>query len=227
MKQTDCKIKTAVLLGLTLFMVILWFTLRELDMPVSLSSTAISEWLHDQGILGPLLLMTLMVMAVVVGPIPTLPISAASGLVFGVAGGTLIAATGALVGAMIAFWAARLLGWDLVCRRLEKNPLFTAESSQPLLFWIVFITRLVPIFSFALISYAAGVTAISARRFALATFVGMLPMTVVFAGLGHTFELHPVLTIVSAGAILVAMAVLPYHLNRYHSAKIERWLGKK
>jgi len=223
MKQTDWKIKTAVLLALTIFMAALWFALSELGMPASLSSTAISNWLGDHGIWGPVLLMTMMVIAVVVGPIPTLPISAASGLAFGMAGGTLIAATGALIGALIAFWTARLLGRDLACRYLEKNPLFTAESSQRLLFWIVFMTRLIPIFSFALISYASGVTAISAWRFALATFIGMLPMTVVFAGLGHTFELHPTLTVVAAGVILIAMAILPYYLNTH----LVRWLGRR
>nr|WP_252737767.1 hypothetical protein [Marinobacter salexigens] len=45
---------------------------------MSLAPVALSEWLNDQGTFGPLLLMLLMILAVVVGPIPTLPISAAS-----------------------------------------------------------------------------------------------------------------------------------------------------
>ena len=203
----------------------LWFFLRAMDMPASLSAAALSAWLDDLGPWAPILLATMMVLAVVVGPIPTLPVSAASGLAFGLVGGTLVAAGGALIGAMIAFWAARLLGRDLVCHYLKDNPLFTSERSQSLLFWIVFITRLVPLFSFALISYAAGVTAISAWRFALASLIGMLPMTVVFAGLGHNFELHPVLTVLTAGALLLAMTLLPYYLNKHHSARIARWLG--
>lgn len=210
---------------LILFMAVLWFFLRETGMPASLSATALSAWLDDLGPWAPILLATMMVMAVVVGPIPTLPVSAASGLAFGLVGGTLVAAGGALIGALIAFWASRLLGRDLVCRYLRDNPLFANGKAQNLLFWIVFFTRLVPLFSFALISYAAGVTAISAWRFALASLIGMLPMTVVFAGLGHNFELHPVLTVVAAGALLLAMTVLPYYLNKHHSERIARWLG--
>lgn len=210
---------------LILFMAALWFFLRETGMPASLSATALSNWVDDLGPWAPILLATMMVMAVVVGPIPTLPVSAASGLAFGLIGGTLVAAGGALIGALIAFWTARLLGRDLVCRYLKDNPLFASGKSQNLLFWIVFFTRLVPMFSFALISYAAGVTAISAWRFAVASLIGMLPMTVVFAGLGHNFELHPVLTALAASAVLLAMTILPYYLSKHHGGRIASWLG--
>jgi uncharacterized membrane protein YdjX (TVP38/TMEM64 family) len=91
---------------------------------------------------------------------------------------------------LITFWTARLLAWDLGCRYLKKIPLFAAESSQWLLFWIVFMSRLIPIFSFALISYVQSVTAISAWHFALATFIGMLPINVGLCGVGYTFELN-------------------------------------
>ena len=200
--------------AVALVMTLLWLLLSELGMPASLKPGDLARWLTDHGIWGPVFLTLMMVLAVVVGPIPTLPISAASGLAFGVVPGTFIAAAGALIGALIAFSLARLLGRDAVRRKLSDNPLFAADGSQQLLFWGVFLTRLIPVFSFALISYAAGVTAINAWRFALASFVGMLPMTFVFAGLGHTFELNPMLTVVAAGLILIVMAMLPFFLKK-------------
>ncbi|MBE0490283.1 MAG: TVP38/TMEM64 family protein [Halomonas sp.] len=203
---------------------LIWLLLRQLGMPDSLSPGVLSQWLNDQGPLGPLLLMALMVMAVIVGPLPTLPITSASGMAFGVLPGSMLAATGALAGAMIAFLLARLLGRDLIRKRFHDNPLFGAEGSQRLLFIIVLLTRLIPIFSFALISYAAGVTAIRAWRFALATTIGMLPMTLVFASLGHTFELHPALTITAAITILAVMSLLPWYLRRHRQSRLARWL---
>ena len=194
-------------------MALLWLVLYQLGLPASLKPSALATWLNSHGALGPVFLMLLMVLAVVVGPIPTLPISAAAGVAFGMVSGTLIAAIGALAGALIAFYVARLLGREAIRQKLSNNPLFAANGSQRWLFWGVFFTRLVPLFSFALISYAAGVTAISAWRFALATFVGMLPMTFVFAGLGHTFELNPALTVAAAALILVIMTVLPFVLR--------------
>lgn len=214
--------KLAAFAGVAVLMLLLWLLLRQLGMPASLSASAISTWLNDHGLVGPLLLIAMMIMAVVIGPIPTLPISAASGLAFGVVGGTLVAAAGALIGALVAFWTARFVAREVVCRHIGDNPLFSGEQTQPALFWIVFMTRLVPLFSFALISYAAGLTAITAWRFALASFLGMLPMTVVFAGLGHTLEFHPVLSVVAGVFVVGLMVFAPYWFTRRHRRHIAR-----
>jgi uncharacterized membrane protein YdjX (TVP38/TMEM64 family) len=168
--------------------------------------------------------MLLMTMAVVIGPIPTLPVSATAGLAFGVLEGTAIAATGALLGAMAAFWIARCLGREVICKRFPDNPVLARDGSQRFLTIAILLTRLIPVFSFALISYAAGVTAIRAWRFAIATFVGMLPMTVVFAGLGNTFTLNPVLTVAAGAIILAVMVWLPWSISRHPGSQLARWL---
>ncbi len=201
-----------------------WWLLRSLGMPADLSPEILAEWLGSQGATGPLLLMLLMMIAVVVGPIPTLPVSATAGLAFGILWGTAIAATGALFGAMSAFWIARCLGRDAICNRFPDNPVLTRDGSQRFLTISVLLTRLIPVFSFALISYVAGITAIKAWRFAIATLVGMLPMTVVFAGLGNTFELNPVLTVVAGMTILIAMIWLPWSISRHPGSRLARWL---
>ncbi|XKH02320.1 TVP38/TMEM64 family protein [Marinobacter nauticus] len=201
-----------------------WWLLQALGMPASLTPQTLTDWLNQEGSTGPALLMLLMVIAVIVGPIPTLPISATAGLAFGLIKGTLIAATGALIGALLAFGIARLLGRNAVLRHFPDNPILAEDGSQRFLTIAIFLTRLIPVFSFALISYAAGVTAIHTWRFALATFFGMLPMTLVFAGLGTTFELSPVLTVVAGLAILVVMAWLPWSLSHRPDSRLARWL---
>ncbi|MEP1215574.1 MAG: VTT domain-containing protein [Marinobacter sp.] len=105
--------------------------------------------------LGLVAAVALLMALAVVGPIPTLPVSAASGLAFGVLMGTVLAAAGALTGAMIAFSVARLLGRESLKQKLSATPVFASDDSQRLLFWAVFLTRLIPLLSFALISYAA------------------------------------------------------------------------
>lgn len=224
MNRSQWAFRLTILIIVALVMAAIWLNLRQLGMPVSLAPEALSEWLNDQGMSGPLLLMLLMILAVVVGPIPTLPISAASGLVYGVFTGTAIAVSGALAGSIIAFYLARVLGREAVRRKLGANPVFSATGSQRFLFIAVTLTRLIPLFSFALISYAAGVTAISFWRYALATTLGMLPMTFVFAGLGRSFELSPVLTVVAAAVILVVMSTLPLYLSRRPHSRLSRFL---
>jgi uncharacterized membrane protein YdjX (TVP38/TMEM64 family) len=201
-----------------------WWLLQILGIPPNLSPDVLSEWLTSHGAVGPLLLALLMVIAVVVGPIPTLPVSATAGLAFGIVTGTAIAATGALIGAMAAFWIARFLGRDVICKHFPDNPVLARNGSQRFLTIAIFLTRLIPLFSFALISYGAGVTAIHAWRFAAATFVGMLPMTFVFAGLGNTFKLHPALTVVAALVILGFMVWLPWSISRHPDSRLAHWL---
>jgi len=224
MRHTQWAFRFFFLIFVGLLMAAIWLVLRQLGMPASLAPDALSQWLSQQDGLGMVLLMLLMVLAVVIGPIPTLPISATAGLVYGVAMGTAVAVAGALAGAIIAFYLARILGRELVRRKLDQNPVFSARGSQRFLFVAVFLTRLIPLFSFALISYAAGVTAISLWRYALATTLGMLPMTFVFAGLGHTFEFNPILTVIAAAVILVIMSTLPLYLSRRPQSRLARWL---
>ena len=207
-----------------LLMAAIWLLLQQLGMPASFAPSVLSDWFASQGAFGPLLLMLLMILAVVVGPIPTLPISAASGLVYGMFHGTAIAVFGALAGSLIAFYLARVLGREAVQQKLENNPVFSARGSQRFLFIAVFLTRLIPLFSFALVSYAAGVTAIHVWRYSLATLLGMLPMTFVFAGLGHTLELNPTLTVVAAATVLLVMSTLPLYLRRRPHSRLSRWL---
>lgn len=216
--------RAGLVLAVAVIMGGIWWLLHELGLPMTLSASGIADWFSGQGSLGPLLLLLLMMLAVVVGPIPTLPVSAAAGLAFGLFPGALLSVIGAMAGAMMAFTLARLLGREALRARLPSNPLFGTHGSQRLLLLTVLITRLVPIFSFALVSYAAGVTAITTLRFALGTLVGMLPMTLVFAGLGQAFELHPLFSITAAIVILIVMTLLPWYLSRQRHSRLARWL---
>ncbi len=49
-------------------------------------------------------------------------------------------------------------------------------------------------------------------------------MAFVFAGLGHSFELNAMLTVVAAAVILVVMSTLPLYLGRRPHSRLARWL---
>ena len=51
-------------------------------------------------------------------------------------------------------------------------------------FKIVFLSRLSPLLPFGVVSYSFGLTNISLRRYALATWLGMTPGTVLYVYLG-------------------------------------------
>ncbi|MFZ1470310.1 MAG: VTT domain-containing protein [Paracoccaceae bacterium] len=139
----------------------------------------------DLGVLGPLALIGLMVLAIVVSPIPSGPIAVAAGALYGTLWGGTITVAGALLGALIAFGSARYLGADWV--RQSQNPVLcyiARPRSQFALMLIVFTSRLIPFISFDLVSYGAGITCLTIGRFALATAIGVVPICFALAAMG-------------------------------------------
>jgi uncharacterized membrane protein YdjX (TVP38/TMEM64 family) len=185
----------------------------------------LSEQIEGLRARGPLLLMGIMVAAVVIGPIPTLPISVTSGLVFGFWAGSAYAVAGALAGALLAFWIARLAGRDWLARRLGGHVALCTECSDRFLFWMVLGARLVPVVSFAAVSYAAGLTAMSSRAFALSTLLGMLPMTAIYVGLGTTVVWSRGWLFAGSLALVAAMLLLPRVVERYDLFGLRRLMS--
>ncbi|TVR97945.1 MAG: TVP38/TMEM64 family protein [Rhodospirillales bacterium] len=190
--------------------------------PAALTPAALAERLEGSGAWGPLLLAALMVLAVVLGPVPTVPITVATGFVYGPVLGTALAAGSALLGAMLAFAIARFAARDLVARLVGGHVALCRECSDRMLFWVVLISRLVPIVSFALVSYGAGLTAMSLRAFAVATLIGMLPMTVVYVSVGSVLVVSPVWAGIAGGVVVVLMLAFPPAFERYAPPRLKR-----
>lgn len=139
---------------------------------------------QGQPIWGPVILIAVMAAAIVVSPLPSAPITIGAGAVYGHYWGTLYAIVGAQLGAMIAFELSRRLGREWAARRFGSIAAPRAATSQAGLFLIVFAARLLPAISFDVVSYAAGLTPLKRRWFALATIAGMVPATFLLSHAG-------------------------------------------
>ncbi|MEN8740857.1 MAG: VTT domain-containing protein [Phaeobacter gallaeciensis] len=136
------------------------------------------------GIWGPVLIVTLMTLAVVASPIPSAPIALAAGAAYGHVWGTVLVVIGAELGALIAFGLARILGHDILRRVFGDRVDAGLLGSQTALTATVFASRLMPFVSFDMISYAAGLSRLHAWRFALATLAGIIPASFLLAHFG-------------------------------------------
>lgn len=136
-------------------------------------------------IAGPMVVVLLLALAVVVSPIPSGPIAMAAGATLGpLVGGTFTAA-GAVLGAVIAFSLSRWVGYQpLSASRLRWADWLTRPRDEKTLAAVVLISRLIPFISFDAVSYVAGLTTIRIHTFTLATMLGVLPASFVFAALG-------------------------------------------
>lgn len=148
---------------------------------------AFRDYLLGFGYWAPLVSSLLMVFQSVIAPLPAFVVTFTNGLLFGWVWGTLLSWSSAMLGAVLCFWIARALGRPVVerlvggTRALEVSDVFFARYGNR----AILVSRLLPFVSFDIISYGAGLTPVSFRKFLVATGIGQLPATVIYSYLGQ------------------------------------------
>ena len=143
------------------------------------------EYIASYGALAPVVSAILMVFQSVIAPLPAFLITFANGLLFGVWWGAALSWSSAMLGATLCFFIARALGRPVVVRLLRKSAVNASDRFfQRYGKHAVLIARLVPVISFDVISYGAGLTSMRFLWFAIATGIGQLPATLLYSYLG-------------------------------------------
>src|SRR6266851_1414391 len=149
-----------------------------------------------------------------------------SGFLFGPWLGTIYAVLGATLGATVVFLAARMGLAGLIARAGPWIRLFEAGFRDNGLSYLL-VLRLVPIFPFWLVNLVAGAVELRLSVYLLGTFIGMIPVTFIFASLGNGFGTlveegrHPDLAILFQPSVLLpilglaALALLPVVYKRW------------
>jgi uncharacterized membrane protein YdjX (TVP38/TMEM64 family) len=144
-------------------------------------------YVQDLGAVGPVVVVLVYVAATVL-LIPGSALTIASGTLFGLPMGFLVAFTGANMGALLAFLLARTRLRAKVARWAEGNGKFhsldRAIGHQG--FKVVFLSRLSPALPFTLLNYLFGLTAVRPGAYVLANLLGMLPGGFLYVYLGVT-----------------------------------------
>ena len=147
--------------------------------------------IRSSGSLGVLVSIGLMIIHSFV-PFPAELVAIANGMVYGPFWGTILTWVGAMSGAFLAFGLTRKFGRPFVRKIVSKR------RSQALDRWVtrhgvetLFVSRFIPVISFNLINYAAGLTKISWGTFAWTTGTGILPMTLLMVVMGDQFHVLP------------------------------------
>jgi uncharacterized membrane protein YdjX (TVP38/TMEM64 family) len=177
-----------VILGLVLAALVVWVVTSGVQLPrvpgFELSAAEVEALIESFGVWGVLASILIMVLHSFV-PFPAKFAAMANGMLYGPIWGTLITWTGAMLGAWLAFGLARWLGRPFVLRmvgerrRAAVDEWALRQGAGALLF-----SRLVPVISFNLINYAAGLTPISWWTFTWATGLGILPLTALMVLMG-------------------------------------------
>jgi uncharacterized membrane protein YdjX (TVP38/TMEM64 family) len=109
-----------------------------------------------------------------------------AGAVYGVVQGAILVSLSATLGATAAFLVGRHFARKWVVKQIEGNAAFQAidEAVAEEGWKIVGLTRLSPIFPFNLLNYAFGVTRVRLRDYVVASWIGMMPGTLMYVYLG-------------------------------------------
>lgn len=205
-------VKAAVLvLLLTSLGVLVWY-----EAPPELFDPGwIEGFLMGAGWLAPLVYMFLRVVAIVVTVVPNAPLDIAGGMLFGPFWGTIYSLLGSEAGAIACFLLARQLGQEAINRLLHRDITFSNRIARRQLAYVILFARLEPVFSFALVSYGAGLTRMTLRSFALSTLIGMTPGTIILNYYGKSFFTGGILLQISLGlALVVLLFVVPVWIKR-------------
>jgi uncharacterized membrane protein YdjX (TVP38/TMEM64 family) len=139
------------------------------------------QWVKGIGPAGYLVYIAAYVVFCVLG-IPASPLTIGAGAIFGFVKGSIVVVIGATLGATAAFYLARTSLRTRVEAATKGNAKFRAldraisrEGGR-----IVFLVRLAPVFPFAYINFAFGLTGVSTAAYVIATFLGIIPVTLAF-----------------------------------------------
>ncbi|WP_431281074.1 TVP38/TMEM64 family protein [Humitalea sp. 24SJ18S-53] len=179
------------------------------------------QYLAGGGVLAEILFVAVGTLASAVG-VPRQAVAFVGGYAFGAVAGSALALAAQVVGAALAFGWARLIGKAWAERRLAGRfgprirPLRDTLVNNP--FGATLALRLLPIGNNLALNLLAGMAGIAAGPFLVASAIGYLPQTVIFALLGKGVRVDGVWQMALAAALFVIAAVIGFWLLQRHRA---------
>lgn len=149
------------------------------------SVTAAAGLLGRTGRAGPAVVVGLQLLQAVISPLPSWPITVAAGALYGPLWATLYALVGGTVGAGINWALARRWGRPWADRKLPAKWVARVDQLSPLHFLVLcLLGRLIPVASFDLVAYLAGLSRLRLWSFLAIATVGQAPALFTYALFG-------------------------------------------
>ncbi|MCK5506865.1 MAG: TVP38/TMEM64 family protein [Thermodesulfovibrionia bacterium] len=177
------KIKTVKIILSIIVIAALVVTAKYFDLQQVFRDTL--AWISGLGSVAPLIFTAIYILACVL-LLPGAILTLGAGVVFGVVKGSIVVSIGSTLGATCAFLVGRYLARGWVSGKISGNEKFKAvDEAVAREGWkIVLLTRLSPVFPFNLLNYAFGLTKVSLKQYFLASWIGMIPGTIMYVYIG-------------------------------------------
>jgi uncharacterized membrane protein YdjX (TVP38/TMEM64 family) len=172
---------------------------------ISLTTEDFANFIKSLGAMGVAGSIGLMILHSFV-PFPAELLTMANGMVYGPLWGVIITWVGAMFGAYAAFGLTRWLGRPFIEKWAPSNYKMKIDAwSQEEGATALLIARLIPVISFNVVNYAAGLTKVSLWTFFWTTGIGILPMTILMVMLGDSVIIIPVWVWFMLAVLIIAL----------------------
>ncbi len=147
-----------------------------------LSEDAITRWVQNLGFLGPLVILGLS-LALPFLFLPRWPVVFVAGALYGIVNGTVIGIAAGTLGAMAQFALAKWM-FKSAADRVRKRFGLMERMSDRKAFVVIFGLRAFPLSNYGLTNLLASALGMRMLPFIVATLLGMLPSTLMYAAWG-------------------------------------------
>lgn len=142
------------------------------------------------------------------------------GYAFGFGLGTALSLAASVVGCVLAFFYARLLGRAFVLQRFPDRIRRVDDFLHANPLSMTLLVRLLPVGSNVVTNLAAGVSGVRALPFMVGSLIGYIPQTAIFTLLGSGIHVDPGVRIAASIALFVASGMLGVYLfRRYRKSR--------
>ncbi len=186
-----------------------------------LTPDGLTKIIEESGITAVLVYIGVIALAVVLSPIPGSTLTVAAGAIWGAIPAAIYSVIGGFLGGLVAYFIGKTLGRSAVKLLTGKIIYFSPDKGELYLGFIIFLTRLLPFFSFDLISYAAGISGVSLPIFILGTLLGMIPSTLVLTSIGFFLTINIQVIILFSIFLGFMLLVVPLMIKRYKLFNLE------
>lgn len=205
--------KISLFIVIVLLVIFLAYQFGLIDLLTNIS--ALRAYLENLGWRGYVIFILLSVI-VAVFLLPGQVLAIVGGLAYGGLIGGALTVIGASLGATLSFIIGKYVARGYIIQRFGNDPTFQKIEKgvrENGLSFLIF-TRLVPIFPFAIQSYAYAMTPMSVKKFSLISFLTMMPASFIYAFMASEIvakgvSMSLLLELTVAGVLLALLAYLP------------------
>lgn len=177
------------------------------------SQEAIRAYVLSFGIFAPLVFILLQIIQVVITPISHYAVSIAGGFIFGLWEGFLYNWIGRVVGTLIAFYLARIIGRTIVTKFVKSKTIAKYDKIFEKGKFILFLAYFLPLFPDDELSYLAGLSSMKSKVFIPIMMLGHIGGSLALSYVGEGIESFqdPLFIIISILTLLFGVLFLIFY----------------